>query len=111
MKDKVTRQCPQTTNPAFEEKGESKRYRTEVLLSAYHKYQHNALPLGQRPAHLMVRGYQPNTSETNHGRLGGTRLRGLHDRMLSADTPEALNQGRCVFRRSIIKKEKSSVIN
>ena len=27
--DKVTRQCPQTF---FEEKGESKRYRTEVLL-------------------------------------------------------------------------------
>ena len=27
--DKVTRQCPQTTN--FEEKGEPKRYRTEVL--------------------------------------------------------------------------------
>ena len=27
--DKVTRQCPQTTT--FEEKGEPKRYRTEVL--------------------------------------------------------------------------------
>ena len=27
--DKVTRRCPQTT--AFEEKGEPKRYRTEVL--------------------------------------------------------------------------------
>ena len=27
--DKVTRQCPQTTS--FEEKGEPKRYRTEVL--------------------------------------------------------------------------------
>ena len=30
VKDKVTRQCPQTT--ASEEKGEPKRYRTEVLL-------------------------------------------------------------------------------
>ena len=29
VRDKVTRQCPQTTN--FEEKGEPKRYRTEVL--------------------------------------------------------------------------------
>ena len=36
--DKVTRQCPQTTN-LLEEKGEPKRYRTEVLpltsLTAY----------------------------------------------------------------------------
>ena len=30
VKDKVTRPCPQTTS--FEEKGEPKRYRTEVLL-------------------------------------------------------------------------------
>ena len=29
VKDKVTRQCPQTTT--FEEKGEPKRYRTEVI--------------------------------------------------------------------------------
>ena len=29
VRDKVTRQCPQTT--AFEEKGEPKWYRTEVL--------------------------------------------------------------------------------
>ena len=29
--DKVTRQCPQTTINLFEEKGEPKRYRTEVL--------------------------------------------------------------------------------
>ena len=40
--DKDTRQCPQTTT--FEEKGEQKRIRTEVTLSAY---QPNALPLGQ----------------------------------------------------------------
>ena len=37
--DKVTRQCPQTTNH-FEEKGEPKRYRTEILpltsLTPYH---------------------------------------------------------------------------
>ena len=30
VRDKVTRQCPQITN--FEEKGEPKRIRTEVLL-------------------------------------------------------------------------------
>ena len=30
VKDKVTRQCPQTTT--FEEKGEPKQFRTEVLL-------------------------------------------------------------------------------
>ena len=30
VRDKVTRQCPQTTT--FEEKGEPKRVRTEVLL-------------------------------------------------------------------------------
>ena len=35
------RQCPQTTT--FEEKGEPKRYRTEVLTA----YQPTALPLGQ----------------------------------------------------------------
>ena len=29
VRDKVTRQCPQTTT--FEEKGKPKRYRTEVL--------------------------------------------------------------------------------
>ena len=40
--DKVTRQWPQTTT--FEEKGEQKRIRTEVPLSAC---QPNALPLGQ----------------------------------------------------------------
>ena len=42
VRDKVTRQCPQTTT--FEEKGEPKRYRTEVLplTSLY-----TALPLGQ----------------------------------------------------------------
>ena len=33
VRDKVTRQCPKTTT--FEEKGEPKRVRTEVLFSAY----------------------------------------------------------------------------
>ena len=42
VRDKVTRQCPQTTT--FQEKGEPKQIRTDVLLSAY---QPNALPLGQ----------------------------------------------------------------
>ena len=42
VRDKVTRQCPQTT--AFEEKGEPKRNRTEVLLLTSIT---NALPLGQ----------------------------------------------------------------
>ena len=41
VRDKVTRPCPQTTT--FEEKGEPKRYRTEVLTA----YQPTALPLGQ----------------------------------------------------------------
>ena len=31
VRDEVTRQCPQNHN-AFEEKGEPKRYRTEILL-------------------------------------------------------------------------------
>ena len=39
-RDKVTRQCPQTAT--FEERGEPKRNRTEVLA-----YQPNVLPLGQ----------------------------------------------------------------
>ena len=42
VRDKGTRQCPQTTT--FEKKREPKRIRTEVLLSVY---QPNALPLGQ----------------------------------------------------------------
>ena len=42
LRDKSTRQCPQTTT--FEEKGEPKRIRTEVPLPTM---QHNALPLGQ----------------------------------------------------------------
>ena len=41
--DKVTRQCPLTNHNLFEERGEPKRYRTEVLPL----HQPNALPLGQ----------------------------------------------------------------
>ena len=41
VRDKVTRQCPQTTT--LEEKGEQKRIRTKVLLLNHP----NALPLGQ----------------------------------------------------------------
>ena len=47
VRDKVTRQCPQTRT--FEEKGEPKRIRTEVLLA----YQPNALPLGQTGSHRL----------------------------------------------------------
>ena len=43
VRDKVTKQCPQTTT-FFEEKGEPKRNRAEAGPSAY---QPNALPLGQ----------------------------------------------------------------
>ena len=42
MRDKVTRQCPQTTT--FEQKGEPKQIRTEVLLLTSLT---NALPVGQ----------------------------------------------------------------
>ena len=41
VRDKVIRQCPQNT--VFEEKGDLKRIRTDVRLSAY---QPNSLPLG-----------------------------------------------------------------
>ena len=42
VKDKVTRQCPQS--PTFEAKGETKQNRTEVFLLTN---LNNALPLGQ----------------------------------------------------------------
>ena len=41
VRDKVTRQCPQTTT--FEEKGEPKQIRTEVLLNGLTLYR-NAKP-------------------------------------------------------------------
>ena len=44
VRDKVTIKTVSTNHNLSEEKGEPKRYRTEVLLSAY---QPNALPLGQ----------------------------------------------------------------
>ena len=46
VRDKVTRQCPQTTR--FEEKGDPKRNRTEVLLLTSLT---NSLPLGQTGSH------------------------------------------------------------
>ena len=46
VRDKVTRQCPQTTT--VEEKGEPKRIRTEVPLFTY---QPDALPLRQTGSH------------------------------------------------------------
>ena len=49
VKDKVKRPCPQTTT--FEEKGEPKQIRTQVLNSAY---QLNALPLGQTGSQACV---------------------------------------------------------
>ena len=55
VRDKVTRQRPQTTT--FEEKGEPKRNRAEVLpltsltLTSLNAYQPNALPLGQAGSH------------------------------------------------------------
>ena len=48
VRDKVSRQCPQTTN--FEEKGEPKRIRTEVSA-----YQPHALPLGQTGSQLAMK--------------------------------------------------------
>ena len=47
VRDKITRPCPQTTT--FEEKGEPKRYRTEVLPL---QYQPTALPLGHTGSRL-----------------------------------------------------------
>ena len=71
MRDKVTRQCPQTTT--FEEKGEPKRIRTEVLsLTSLI----NALPLGQMGARFLPQSYQyPNLSAEGADRVGG-QLRG-----------------------------------
>ena len=55
VRDKVTRPCPQTTT--FEEKGEPKRYQTEVLPL---NYQPTALPLGQTGSrNVCVQGYDP----------------------------------------------------
>ena len=73
MRDKVTRQCPQTTT--FEEKGEPKRLRTEVpVLSTI--YQPNALPLGQTGSHQCLEfeaGYILLVSLTRHQELRESR--------------------------------------
>ena len=59
VRDKVTRQCPQTTT--FEEKGEPKRIRTEVPLLDQRP---NALPLGHTGSHYACLLFgTPNTSE------------------------------------------------
>ena len=60
VRDKVTRQCPQTTT--FEEKAEPKQYRTEVLApftSGLLPY-----PLGQTGS----QGYTPRVHDTNTAR-------------------------------------------
>ena len=48
VRDKVTRQCPQTTT--FEERGAPKRIQTEIPSA----YQPNALPLGQTGSLLLM---------------------------------------------------------
>ena len=54
VRDKVARQCPQTTTP--EEKGEPKKIRTEVLPLTNLT---NALPLGQTGSPLYPPTYLP----------------------------------------------------
>ena len=57
VRDKVTRQCPQTTT--FEEKGQSKRIRTEVpLLTSLKPYRQ------AKPAHAAV--YAPSAPPPPH---------------------------------------------
>ena len=59
VRDKVTRQCPQTTT--FEEKGEPEADSNQSL-SAYHP---NALPLGQTGSLLTSLTARPNRLPTN----------------------------------------------
>ena len=61
VRDKVTRQCPQTIT--FEEKGEPKRIRTEVTA-----YQPNALPLSQTGSRRQQR--ERRQTEVHAGRCG-----------------------------------------
>ena len=60
VRDKATRQCPQTT---FEEKGEPKQIRTEVLCLP-------ALPLGQPGSHDGVHKPQLLKTEKGETKLG-----------------------------------------
>ena len=66
MTDKVTGQCPQTTT-FFEEKGEPKRYRTEVLpLTSLTPYRY------AKPAHILTKDriyillYRPISATSIH---------------------------------------------
>ena len=57
VRDKVTRQCPQT--PTFEEKGEPKRIRTEVLLLTSLTPYRWAKPVHKRNVKMTARSYLP----------------------------------------------------
>ena len=66
VRDKVTRQCPQTA--IFEEKGELKRIRTEVPSA----YQPNALPLGQTGSQVSNLVFHAQSASTvTIGRVAG----------------------------------------
>ena len=69
VRDKVTRPCPQTTT--FEEKGEPKRYRTEVLPA----YQPTALPLGQTGSLDFLQSYFIGLTENAYYFNGMWRLK------------------------------------
>ena len=70
--DKVTRQCPQTTT--FEEKGEPKWYRTEVLpLTSLTHYRY------AKPAHIVELSECCFTSTETVGLLGTGAQDGLLD--------------------------------
>ena len=85
VRDKVTIKTVSTNHNLSEEKGEPKRYRTEVLLSAY---QPNALPLGQtgsqeerKTVALIFNCWDPtrrpgaeNTTDMGEGRGGVLRV-------------------------------------
>ena len=71
VRDKVTRQCPQTTT--FEEKGEPKRYRTEVLrLPAYRltaKPNRLSRVLNRGDFNFYVRSTPPAQRTSEHSRF------------------------------------------
>ena len=71
VRDKVTRPCPQTTT--FEEKGEPKRYRTEVLPAYQRAY--TALPLGHTGSLDFLQSYFVGLSENAYYFNGMWRLK------------------------------------
>ena len=73
VRDKVSRQCPQTTT--FEEKGEPKRYRTEVPL------------LTTRPNRLTPHKIGPALSATRTAEIDGLNSQGKVD-AFNRDTRE-----------------------